>query len=118
MTSVLKLCAGISFLAFAASQANGQEGRARYHPDPITPRVIALVPPKAGATALKVSSPDFASMNYLDKRFFQAVAGGKNMAPGIEWTAGPPGTQSYVVVVEGEGESRADPTVHWIVYNI
>jgi Raf kinase inhibitor-like YbhB/YbcL family protein len=40
------------------------------------------------------------------------------MAPGVAWTAGPAGTQSYVVVMEGEGGERTDPTVHWIVYNI
>jgi Raf kinase inhibitor-like YbhB/YbcL family protein len=116
-----KICAaGLAFFAIAATfgTAGAQEHRARYHPDPITPRVIVLAPAKAGATPLAVSSPDFASMNYLDKRFFQAVAGGQNIAPGVAWSAGPAGTQSYVLVVEGEGESRPDPTVHWIVYDI
>jgi len=117
MTSRLKWCAGISLLALATTAA-AQEQRTRYHPDPITPRVIALAPAKEGSPKLTVSSPDFASMNYLDKRFFQKVAGGENMAPGVAWTPGPPGTGTVYVVVEGEGESRADPTVHWIVYNI
>jgi phosphatidylethanolamine-binding protein (PEBP) family uncharacterized protein len=40
------------------------------------------------------------------------------MAPGVSWSAGPAGTQSYVLFMEGEGGARIDPTVHWIVYNI
>jgi Raf kinase inhibitor-like YbhB/YbcL family protein len=120
MPSMPRLCAaGIAFLAAAAplSYAAAQNPL-RTHPDPITPRVIALATPKAGAPKLTVSSPDFASMSYLDKRFFQTVAGGQNIAPGVAWTGAPTGTQSYVLVVEGEGETRADPTVHWIVYDI
>jgi Raf kinase inhibitor-like YbhB/YbcL family protein len=65
-----------------------------------------------------LSSPDFANQNYQDKRFFQTLVGGLNMAPGVSWSAGPAGTQSYVLFMEGEGGARIDPTVHWIVYNI
>ena len=50
--------------------------------------------------------------------FFQTGVGGLNMAPGVSWSAGPAGTQSYVLFMEGEGGARIDPTVHWIVYNI
>jgi hypothetical protein len=64
-----------------------------------------------------VTSPDFANQNYQDKRFFQTVVGGQNMAPGVAWSAGPPGTQSYMLVMEGEGGLRIDPTVHWVVYD-
>src|SRR5260221_8116775 len=120
MTSVPRLCAaGITFLTAAAPMdwATAQP-RERTRPEPITPRIIALVPAKAGAPAITVASPDFASQNYLDKRFFQTVVGGQNMAPGVAWSAGPAGTQSYVLVMEGEGGERTDPTVHWIVYDI
>jgi Raf kinase inhibitor-like YbhB/YbcL family protein len=120
MTSVLRLCAaGIAFLTAAAPMdcATAQP-RERTRSEPITPRVIALAPAKAGAPAITVASPDFASQNYLDKRFFQTVVGGHNMAPGVAWSAGPAGTQSYVLVMEGEGGERTDPTVHWIVYDI
>jgi Raf kinase inhibitor-like YbhB/YbcL family protein len=40
------------------------------------------------------------------------------MAPGVSWSAGPAGTRSYALFMEGEGGARIDPTVHWIVYNI
>jgi Raf kinase inhibitor-like YbhB/YbcL family protein len=36
----------------------------------------------------------------------------------VTWSPGPAGTQSYVLVMEGEGGLRKDPTVHWIIYNI
>jgi Raf kinase inhibitor-like YbhB/YbcL family protein len=85
---------------------------------PFTPRAIFLAPAKPGAPPIMVSSPDFTNQNYQDKRFFQIVVGGLNMAPGVSWSAGPTGTQSYVLIMEGEGGARIDPTVHWIVYNI
>ncbi len=120
MRSVPRLCAaGIAFLAAVATldcataQPSGPTRAA-----PFTPRVIALAPAKPGAPAITVTSPDFANQNYQDKRFFQTVVGGQNMAPGVAWSAGPSDTQSYVLVMEGEGGLRIDPTVHWIVYDI
>jgi Raf kinase inhibitor-like YbhB/YbcL family protein len=84
-----------------------------------TPRVIALAPPKPGALTMTVSSPDFAGQNYQDRRFFQVeCCGGQNLSPGVTWSPGPAGTQCYVLVMEGEGGLRKDPTVHWIIYNI
>jgi Raf kinase inhibitor-like YbhB/YbcL family protein len=108
--------AGIAFLAAAVAMdcATAQPERTQ----PITPRVIALAPARPGAPTIKVSSPDFANQNYQDRRFFQTVVGGLNMAPGVSWSAGPAGTQSYALVMEGEGGTRIDPTVHWIVYDI
>jgi hypothetical protein len=90
----------------------------RVRTTPITPRAIALAPANPGAPRLTVSSSDFASMGTLDRKFMQAVAGGENKSPAIAWSPGPAGTQSYVLIAEGEGETRADPTVHWIVYDI
>jgi Raf kinase inhibitor-like YbhB/YbcL family protein len=40
------------------------------------------------------------------------------MSPGINWSKGPQGTQSYVVLVEDSGVNRAEPIVHWVIYNI
>jgi Raf kinase inhibitor-like YbhB/YbcL family protein len=117
---MLRLCAaGITLLTLAAMMdcATAQP-RERTRPEPIAPRVIALAPAKPGAPTITISSPDFVNQNYQDKRFFQTVVGGLNMAPGVSWSAGPDGTQSYVLVMEGEGGERTDPTVHWIVYDI
>jgi Raf kinase inhibitor-like YbhB/YbcL family protein len=100
----------------AATDVAGAQGSERTVP--ISPRAIALAPPKPGAPTITVSSPDFANQNYQDKRFFQTLVGGQNMAPGVSWSAGPAGTQSYALFMEGEGGARPDPTVHWIVYDI
>jgi Raf kinase inhibitor-like YbhB/YbcL family protein len=107
----------ITFLltSAVADCANAQQPAAHT----FTPRVIALAPPKPGTPTMTVSSPDFAGQNYQDRRFFQVeCCGGQNLSPGVTWSAGPAGTQSYVLVMEGEGGLRKDPTVHWIIYNI
>jgi Raf kinase inhibitor-like YbhB/YbcL family protein len=119
MKSSLSLYAtGLSLLTVAAAidSAVAQE-QERTRP-PFTPRVIALAPAKPGALTITVSSPDFANQNYKDKRFFERTVGGENLAPGVSWTEGPPGTQSYALVMEGQGGFRVDPTVHWIIYDI
>src|SRR3954447_22909874 len=86
---------------------------------PITPRAIALAPATPGAPKLTVTSPDFENGGILANKFMQpTVPGGENKSPGVGWSRGPEGTQSYVLFAEGEGETRPDPTVHWIVYNI
>ncbi|HEY4406224.1 MAG TPA: YbhB/YbcL family Raf kinase inhibitor-like protein [Xanthobacteraceae bacterium] len=111
--------AAITLLAFAAAtQAAGAQAPEVTRAAPFTPRAILLAPPKPGAAPIMVNSPDFANQNYQDKRFFQTLVGGLNMAPGVSWSAGPSSTQSYVLFIEGEGGARIDPTVHWIVYNI
>ena len=117
--SLRPFAAGVTLLALAATI----DGALAQTPEttrsaPFTPRAIYLAPPKADAPPIMVSSPDFAGQDYQDKRFFQTGVGGLNMAPGVSWSAGPAGTQSYVLFMEGEGGARIDPTVHWIVYNI
>jgi Raf kinase inhibitor-like YbhB/YbcL family protein len=120
MIHLLRLSAVAIALLAAAATVNcaAAQPRERTRAAPITPRVIALAPANPGAPTITVSSPDFANQNYQDKRFFQTVVGGLNMAPGVSWSAGPAGTQFYVLVMEGEGGERTDPTVHWIVYDI
>jgi len=120
MTSAPKPCAAeITFLTLAATITGAlAQAPETTRSAPFTPRAIYLAPPKPGAPPIMVSSPDFANQSYQDKRFFQTVVGGANMAPGVSWSAGPAGTQSYALFMEGEGGARVDPTVHWIVYNI
>ena len=120
MDSNLGLCAGLIACVAAAAATHHEAGAqpARLRATPITPRAIVLAPARPGAPPLSVTSPDFASMGSLDRKFMQVVAGGENKSPALAWSAGPQGTQSYVLIAEGEGETRADPTVHWIVYDI
>jgi phosphatidylethanolamine-binding protein (PEBP) family uncharacterized protein len=110
---------GVALLCLAASAAMDGASAQQAAEHTWTPRVIALAPPAAGAPTLTVSSPDFAGQNYNDRRFFQVeCCGGRNLSPGVGWSPGPAGTQSYVLIMEGEGGLRVDPTVHWIIYNI
>jgi Raf kinase inhibitor-like YbhB/YbcL family protein len=120
MTTSPRLCAAAITLLALGTTIDGSRAQApkTTRSAPFTPRAIYLAPPKTDAQPIMVSSSDFAGQNYQDKRFFQTVVGGLNLAPGVSWSAGPAGTQSYVLFMEGEGGARIDPTVHWIVYNI
>ena len=67
------------------------------------------------AARLLVTSSSFNSGAALDDKFTQ---NGDNMSPGLAWTKGPPGTQSYAILAEDSGVNRHDPIVHWVIYNI
>jgi Raf kinase inhibitor-like YbhB/YbcL family protein len=64
---------------------------------------------------LSVTSPAFTSGKTLDERYTQ---NGENVPPSLQWAKGPSGTLSFVVLAEDSGVNRAEPIVHWIVYNI
>ncbi|HEY4264433.1 MAG TPA: YbhB/YbcL family Raf kinase inhibitor-like protein [Micropepsaceae bacterium] len=81
------------------------------------PPVLAskLAPARSGSTQLLVTSSAFGSGSELDDKFTQ---NGDNMSPPLAWTKGPPGTQYYAVLAEDAGVDRAEPIVHWVIYNI
>ncbi len=64
---------------------------------------------------LTVSSLSFHDNGTLPVMYTQ---NGYNWSPPISWTAGPEGTKSYVVLVEDTGVKRAEPVVHWVMYDI
>ncbi|MRW91456.1 carboxylesterase family protein [Duganella sp. FT80W] len=72
----------------------------------------SLVKPKS-TTALKVTSPAFADGARIPADNTQY---GANRFPGLQWTAGPRGTRSYVIIVQGDPRrdgqtgSRATPS--------
>jgi para-nitrobenzyl esterase len=42
-----------------------------------------------------------------------------NTFPGLEWTKGPKGTQSYALIMQDtDGVMRGAPILHWTLYNI
>ena len=81
------------------------------------PPVLAskLAPSKGGSLRMLVTSGSFSGGSQLDDRYTQ---NGDNMSPSLTWQKGPPGTQSYVVLAEDSGVNRAEPIVHWVIYNI
>ena len=99
----------MSVLALFTLSANAQNEAAG-------PPMLAknFAPARMGARLL-VTSPAFTSGKTLGERYTQD---GENMPPPLAWTGAPPGTRSYVVLAEDSGVNRAEPIVHWIVYNI
>jgi Raf kinase inhibitor-like YbhB/YbcL family protein len=81
------------------------------------PPVLAkqLAPARGGSSRLLVTSGAFVAGGELDDKYTQ---NGDNMSPGITWSKGPLGTQSYAVLAEDSGVNRAEPIVHWVIYNI
>ena len=66
--------------------------------------------------ALTVTSPSFENGSDIPFEYTQYRG---NTFPGLRWTAGPRGTRSYVVIMQGEGLSQGSPTsIHLTLWNI
>jgi Raf kinase inhibitor-like YbhB/YbcL family protein len=64
---------------------------------------------------LSLSAPDI----HPDKPMPQTyAASGKNISPKLNWSPGPVGTKSYVLLVEDPDGGGTTPIVHWLAYNI
>src|SRR5258708_9690410 len=102
--------AGVALFA-APAYAQGQAPAAG------GPPVLAkqLAPARGGSSRLLVTSSAFVSGAALDDKYTQ---NGDNMSPGMAWSKGPLGTQSYAVLAEDSGVNRAEPIVHWVIFNI
>jgi Raf kinase inhibitor-like YbhB/YbcL family protein len=113
MNALLKSATAITFITLFAISANAQgENAAPQGGPPVLAKNLA--PARMGMRLL-VTSPAFTSGRALGEKYTQ---NGANMSPPLAWTRGPAGTQSYVVLAEDSGVNRAEPIVHWIVYNI
>ena len=113
MKRVFKTAAAITVSALFTVTANAQgDSTAREAGPPVLAKT--LLPARMGAR-LAVTTSAFTSGKTLDERYTQ---NGENVPPSLEWGRGPSGTMSYVVLAEDSGVNRAEPIVHWIVYNI
>jgi len=113
MRRVVRVAAAITVSALFTVTANAQgENSAGQAGPPVLAK--NLLPARMGAR-LAVTSSGFTSGKTLDERYTQ---NGENTPPALEWGKGPSGTISYVVLAEDSGVNRAEPIVHWIVYNI
>jgi len=74
---------------------------------------LTLVSPKV-RSALTVTSPAFRDGGAIPCRNTQYCG---NVFPGVAWSAGPAGTRSYVVIMEGPGEG-ALYSIHLTLFNI
>jgi para-nitrobenzyl esterase len=76
---------------------------------------LTAVPAKGGAK-LTVTSPAFKPMADIP---FENTQYQGNKFPGLEWTAGPAGTKSYVVIMQDtDAVMRGGPILHWTMFNI
>jgi len=76
---------------------------------------LTAVPANGGAK-LTVTSPAFKEMGDIP---FENTQYQGNKFPGLEWTAGPAGTKSYVVIMQDtDGMMRGSPILHWTMFNI
>jgi para-nitrobenzyl esterase len=76
---------------------------------------LTTVPAKGGAK-LTVTSPAFKHMADIP---FENTQYQGNKFPGLEWTAGPAGTKSYVVIMQDtDAVMRGGPILHWTAFNI
>jgi para-nitrobenzyl esterase len=76
---------------------------------------LVTLPAKGGAK-LTVTSPAFKHMGDIP---FANTQYQTNTFPGLEWTAGPAGTQTYAIIMQDLDGSAARPIfLHWTAFNI
>ena len=63
-----------------------------------------------------LTSPAFRSGEELDGSFTAAEE--DSVAPPLEWSAPPPGSQELVLVVEDASAKGAEPACHWLVWGL
>ena len=101
---------GLTATAFIAAAADSLA--ADGNGPPVLAKTIATA---RGGARLSVRSSGFSPGTNIPDRYTQ---NGENMSPSIEWTKGPQGTRSYVLLAEDSGVNRDEPVVHWVMYNI
>lgn len=80
------------------------------------PQLALTAIPAKGQAKLTVTSPAFKHMSDIP---FENTQYQGNKFPGLEWTAGPAGTRSYVVIMQDtDAVVRGGPILHWTMFNI
>ncbi len=68
-----------------------------------------------GGPSLELTSPEFKLGKPMPITF---SAYGKNISPPLAWSAGPPTTKSYVLIVQDPDAGGPAPRLHWLAYDI
>lgn len=106
-TAVLSMIVAPALLAQAPAPADPEVGIAKL--------ALTNVPAKGGAK-LAVTTPAFKNMSDIP---FENTQYAGNTFPGLEWTAGPKGTVSYVVIMQDTDAMRnGAPILHWTMVDI
>jgi para-nitrobenzyl esterase len=107
----LAVAAGLLGLALAAPAAAQVSRAAPGQPEART--ALDLMPAKA---KLIVTTPAFRNGGRIP---FENTQYRTNTFPGLDWTAGPEGTKSYVVIMQDSTLIlRGAPILHWALFNI
>lgn len=78
-------------------------------------QLVLVNHPANGSAKLSVTSPAF--KDGADIPFENTQYRG-NIFPGLSWTAGPKGTQSYAVIMQGEARKGTGTSIHLTLFNV
>ena len=73
------------------------------------------IPEPQSNNMMEVNSDSFAIGQSIPDKY---SAYGSNISPAISWSGAPANTKTFVLLVEDPDAPRAQPFVHWLVYNI
>jgi para-nitrobenzyl esterase len=80
-----------------------------------TPRLALTVLKAQTHAILTVTSPAFKNGGEIPDENTQY---GKNIFPGLAWIAGPAGTRSYVIFIQGESYGSGPTTIQFTLFNV
>jgi len=69
-----------------------------------------------GRSGFALTSPAFRAGEELDPSFTAEEE--DSVAPPLEWSAPPPGTQELIIIVEDASASTSKPVCHWLVWGL
>jgi para-nitrobenzyl esterase len=107
----------VSMLLVAGVLAHGVAAQqAPTATEPGAALLAMLVLPAKGGAKLTVSTPAWKPGGDIP---FENTQYRGNVFPGLQWSAGPSGTQSYVIIMQDPDAMRnGAPILHWTMFNI
>jgi Raf kinase inhibitor-like YbhB/YbcL family protein len=64
---------------------------------------------------MQVTSPAFPEGAAIPKQY---TGDGKDLSPPLQWSGAPAGTKSFAVICDDPDAPRAQPWVHWVLFNL
>jgi Raf kinase inhibitor-like YbhB/YbcL family protein len=110
-SEIIGTVAALALATLCTVSVNAQ-GAADASGPPVLAKQLA---PARGTAKITVTSGAFSSGAHIPDENTQ---NGANKSPPLEWSRGPLGTRSYVVLAEDSGVDRKEPIVHWVVYDV
>lgn len=102
----------VTALIYQGTQARAQQPLLAGHAHELAVETLA-----GDKAHLSVTSPSFANDADMPK---EETSAGGNVFPGLHWAAGPKGTQSYAVIMQGRtlNDAHAINSIHLVLFNI